>query len=110
MSGKKKQESTILPSVCPPHSSGLLPHNKYAASSSTTGNLGKLYSSSPFIDMAVKSFVGAFETPSPIHKNRLVVVEPVLEHVILQIRSDISRGFLLRQLCKRQLFRQKFNC
>ena len=77
MSGKKKQESTILPSVCPPHSSGLLSHNKYAASSSSTGNLGKLYSSSPFKEMAVKSFVGAFEVPSPTQINRLVVVEPV---------------------------------
>ena len=86
MSGKKKQESTMLPSVCPPHNSGLLPHNKYAASSSTNGNLGKLYSSSPFIDMAVKSFVGAFEIPSPIHTNRLVVVEPVLERVIDEFR------------------------
>ena len=77
MSGKKKHESTMLPSVCPPHSSGLLPHNKYAASSTANGNLGTGYSSSPFIDTAVKSFVGAFEIPNPTQINRLVVVEPV---------------------------------
>ena len=79
MSGKKKHESTMLPSVCPPQISGLLPHNKYAASSSTSGNLGIGYSVSPFIDTAVKSFVGAFEIPNPTHTNRLVVVEPVLD-------------------------------
>ena len=90
MSGKKKHESTMLPSLCPPHTSGLLPHNKYAASSTATGNLGIGYSSSPFIDTAVKSFVGAFEIPNPTQINRLVVVEPVFEHVILQVRSDID--------------------
>ena len=29
---------------------------------------------------------------------------------IMSKKSLISRGFLQRQLCKRQLFRQKFNC
>ena len=94
MSGKKKHESTMSPPDCPPHNSGLLPHNKYAASSSATGNLGKEYSSSPFIDTAVKSFVGAFEIPNPTHTNRLVVVEPVLEYVILQIRSDLHHNYV----------------